>query len=393
MIEEINFSKKRIVNLLVMFVAMFVVTAFLCITKSTSIDVIISISFLNIIFFALLFVGLEIKRRRGEFSHREISYGKLAFVFSASLIVLFGLSFLPDFTKPIVILSIILYVFSDESIALYISLYMAIILVLVGSCNFYELASLVLISSGIISLTTLIKEKKYRTWISICIIAINIAVPCIFYYLSNQEIKFSIFIYNGITSIFLFLFIMLLYIPLKTYVSKEEEALLDVIVMDNYSLVCDIKAFSKFEYNHAIKVMNISRKCALNVGADEKVCSAAGLYYRLGKMEGEPFVENGVKLAINHCFPEKVINILSEYNGEYKPISSVESAIVNMVNIVVTKIELLDKDAMSSGWNQDIVIYQTLNELSGKGLYDNSGLSMNQFLKVRDILANEENLL
>ena len=37
-----------------------------------------------------------------------------------------------------------------------------------------------------------------------------------------------------------------------------------------------------------------------------------------------------------------------------------------------------------------MVIYQTINELSQKGVYDNSGLSMNQFLIIRNILANED---
>ena len=49
-----------------------------------------------------------------------------------------------------------------------------------------------------------------------------------------------------------------------------------------------------------------------------------------------------------------------------------------------------DKDSMKSTWNQNMVIYQTINELSQKGFYDNSGLTMNQFLVIREILANED---
>ena len=64
-----------------------------------------------------------------------------------------------------------------------------------------------------------------------------------------------------------------------------------------------------------------------------------------------------------------------------------------MVDSLVTKIELLDEDTMSSSWNQDMVIYQTLNDYSQAGYYDNSGLSMNQFLRVRQKLVNEESFL
>jgi hypothetical protein len=41
-------------------------------------------------------------------------------------------------------------------------------------------------------------------------------------------------------------------------------------------------------------------------------------------------------------------------------------------------------------WNQDMLIYQKLNTFSGSGLYDESGLGMNQFLRVRAILAKEK---
>ena len=117
--------------------------------------------------------------------------------------------------------------------------------------------------------------------------------------------------------------------------------------------------------------------------------AAAGFYYRIGVLEGEPFIENGVKLAQEKCFPEVIITILSEYNGEQKLPSSRESAIVHMVDACLKKIEMLNEHNLSTSWNQDMVIYQTLNELSATGMYDESGLSMNQFLKVRELLVRE----
>ena len=84
-----------------------------------------------------------------------------------------------------------------------------------------------------------------------------------------------------------------------------------------------------------------------------------------------------------------IITILSEYNGEQKLPSSRESAIVHMVDACLKKIEMLNEHNLSTSWNQDMVIYQTLNELSATGMYDESGLSMNQFLKVRELLVRE----
>ena len=64
-----------------------------------------------------------------------------------------------------------------------------------------------------------------------------------------------------------------------------------------------------------------------------------------------------------------------------------------MTDGLIKKLEVLDSQTMSSGWNQDMVIYQTLNEYSAQGLYDESGLSMNMFLKIREYLVNEEKLV
>ena len=56
--------------------------------------------------------------------------------------------------------------------------------------------------------------------------------------------------------------------------------------------------------------------------------------------------------------------------------------------------EALEKTSkIAGGWNKEMVIYQTLNEFSAQGLYDQSGLSMNMFLKIREYLVKEEALL
>ena len=87
------------------------------------------------------------------------------------------------------------------------------------------------------------------------------------------------------------------------------------------------------------------------------------------------------------------MQILEEYNGINRAPGTLESAIVQISDMIVTKFDLLDKDTFSAGWNRDIVIYQTMNEKSSEGLYDHCGLSMNQFLKIRELLVKEEILL
>ena len=53
----------------------------------------------------------------------------------------------------------------------------------------------------------------------------------------------------------------------------------------------------------------------------------------------------------------------------------------------------LGKNTLAHIIAAEMVIYQTLNEFSAQGLYDQSGLSMNMFLKIREYLVKEEALL
>ncbi len=236
-------------------------------------------------------------------------------------------------------------------------------------------------------------KDKMRLDVLVIMFTSNVAITLICYYLLNYNMSLYILLFAvglGVvcTAFFGLLFNFLLERSIKDYTNKY-----NIILNKNYSLVKDIKNYSLAEYTHAVKVSNLSRECAKVINANEMCAACGGFYYRLGRMEGEPEIDNAIRLASQNCFPRDVITIISEFGGIIEKPSTPESAIVHMVDSLVTKIELLDRETMSSSWNQDMVIYQTLNDYSQAGFYDNSGLSMNQFLQVRQRLVNEESFL
>ncbi|MCI8326373.1 MAG: hypothetical protein HFI37_01190 [Lachnospiraceae bacterium] len=236
------------------------------------------------------------------------------------------------------------------------------------------------------------KKKHLYLWVQFIVFfgTIIIVVSC---YYAQHLVVTSQTLMSAVIMVLINL--VSLQISLKVFQPKMEEVQNGIytgLLKENYPLVQSIRRFSELDYSHAVRVSNLCGECAHLLGLDEELCRAAGFYYRIGRMEGEPYIENGVLLAENVCFPEDLIQILREYNGELTVISSKESAIVHMVDRVVTKLDLLDKKTFSTNWNQDMVIYQTLNENSSTGIYDESGLSMNQFLKIRDFLVKGENL-
>lgn len=345
---------------------------------------------IDAMFLAVFIYILESNRLSGNIGNNTSTNYKgvsRCYMFSCLMVVVGYFS--PAYTMSAVSLVLFMSVVSNPEIAVSTGIFLSVLFCVATGSVFYELASyciLVLIGA---QLAKTMHEKRYRIWGCLILLSTALAIPMLFYYLANGTSSIDVLEWNLVINL---LVIMVYMIMSSSMYDKADHAATDsieAIIKEDYQLVQEVKNYSMSEYVHAMKVSTLARKCAKEIGADKKIVAAAGFYYRLGILEGEPFIENGVKLAQEKCFPEVIITILSEYNGEQKLPSSRESAIVHMVDACLKKIEMLNEHNLSTSWNQDMVIYQTLNEMSATGMYDESGLSMNQFLKVRELLVRE----
>lgn len=343
------------------------------------------------VFFAILIYMLENNRLEGKIgNHISNHYNSIAYCYGIFCVLVFLCYFLPAFTFPAAALALFMSIVSNPEIAISITAFFCVISGMATGGNFYELASCVILILTGAQMAKTMRDRKYRIWGCMILAAVSLMIPMLFYYLAYSESSVRVLVCNIISVVLMVIAYGFMADRLYDRAEFAEIDCIEKIVKEDYPLVLDIKKYSRAEYVHAMKVSTIARKCAAEIGANEMVVAAAGFYYRLGILEGEPFVENGVRLAEEKCFPGSIIRILSEYNGELRLPSSKESAIVHMVDACLKKIEMLSGHNLSTSWNQDMVIYQTLNELSGTGIYDESGLSMNQFLKVRELLVREE---
>ena len=242
-------------------------------------------------------------------------------------------------------------------------------------------------------LASALEKSNLKKWYYLILFCASTLIPPLFYYFHYQEFRYKVLIYGILEGAASILIIDLFYGRLLAVRDSEADNRLADLLDEENPLVRELEKFSRQEYLHAKRVSALSKRCAQVVGADEPLCAAAGFYYRIGIMEGDHIAENGARIAEKNCFPEPVFQILLEYQGREKLPSTTESAIVQMVDGLVKKLELFDATTMSSNWNLDMVIYQTLNEFSEHGMYDESGLSMNKFLKIREYLLNEEALI
>ena len=349
---------------------------------------------INICFF-LIFIVLLIKERLNNRLPERlyISYGKITFTLAVCFIItITSMLWAPVFFAPVMVIPLILNNVVSDKINICLSIYLVVVVFICQGRSAYNLVtSIMLIIFGLM-LSDYCNNKNILETIfaMIIILSVNILIPLVFYYFTYTELSMDAFIYSLICGVFTCGFVSV-YNPLITkQIIEKNDHVYDEILDDNYDLVKDIRRYSYIEYQHAKRVSKFAALCACEINANEKLAACGGFYYRLGKMEGEPEIDNAIKVANHHCFPVPIIDIISEYYGVLSLPSSRESAIVHMVDTIVTKIELLDSGTVNTYWNKNMVIYQTINENSQNGMYDQSGLSMNDFLKVRERLANED---
>lgn len=388
---EQNMPKKRLSHYGMIVVLTVLISGFFVYQNGFAIDAALAYLIMDAVFLAVLLYMLESCRICGQLGESATNhYKKIAASYGFSCVCIACCSFLPAFSVPAASIALFFCISANFEIAVSCCIFLCILFCMAAGRSIYELSACVLLILIGAEMVRTMREKKYRLWGCMILVSVSLCIPALCCYLANYSASPVLFLWNALFSAAAACFYF--FTADKRYDKIEYEYVnaYETIIKDNFPYVLDIKKYSKAEYVHAIKTATIARKCAAEIGEDELSAAAGGFYYRLGILEGEPFVENGVRLAQEGCFPAAVVQILAEYNGEKKLPSTKVSAIIHMVDACIKKIEMLNSQNLSSSWNQDMVIYQTLNELSASGIYDASGLSMNQFLKVRELLVREE---
>ena len=390
---ENAFSAKRVRKLALLLLCSILFPALCGFLHNVRVDDIIVWSFICLVCFLCFALYAERQRLQGEMSRGSSNdYSMLTFIY---LICLSGAcleSLLPAFAAPVMALSVLCNGAFRTKMGTVLAVYFSLLSALFSGGGEYEAIAYILLALAGVFMTELFLRRELRLWVGILTSCLSVIIPVCFNYLLSHvlEVQTILFTFGGS---FLTLLVLALMPKLRGRESVAEEISLDTIMDEHYHLRKEIERYSTVDYNHALRTSQVAARLAAGIGADEKLARAGGFYYRIGKLEGEPFIENGVRIAQDNCFSGRLVAILEEYNGQKRLPGSVESAIVQIADMIVTKFDLLDKDTFSSTWNRDIVIYQSMNEKSAEGLYDHSGLSMNQFLTIREMLVKEELLV
>lgn len=341
--------------------------------------------------FAVFFtLYLEWNRlRQGIYHEKANNFVRIALFYTGAAVVTAAISYLPGSMRPVILAPAMMVLVLDPFAGLMCGGYFAVILCLTQTADVASLSCYLLLGMFGCVLVPFFQKKENKGWGCFMIFCTSFCLNALFSILGQGQVTLWSLLESLAGAAISCVGIALLFWLCNDRIKNSRELMLAHIIDEDYELVEMMRSYAKADYEHAKRVSLIAKGCAQRVGADPMLCETAGFYYRIGRLEGKPYVRNGVALARKRSFPPEVIQILAEYNGEEQLPSTLESALIHITDSVVAKFDILDKSTLSSSWNQDIIIYQTMNENSARGLYDRSGLGMNMFLLIRDYLVKE----
>ena len=392
--KEEKVSIYRVLYIVGIFSIITATASILCVLNKMEIDQLLCVLFVILGFMPVLIFELLYERNQGHIGNNtQTNYKRIAFGVLISCVLLLVMSLLPEFYRPVILLTLIMSAFSNAHISMTLVMFFNVLLTMTTGGSFYELLVYIILTTIAIGFSNALMQAEYRLLISMVFMFASILFPSVFYYFAHEEMVITNFIYcifhGGLATAYTILF----YPKEKQNTEEEVPQMYQYLLEEDYIQIREVRAYSMAEYRHARKVSEIASQYATALGLDVQLAAVGGFYYRLGRWEGEPVIENGVKKAQELCFPTPLIQILKEYNAEEVLPSTPESALIHIIDAVLIKVELLEKEVGESQWNREVLIYQTLNELSTAGLYDQSGLSINSFIKIREWLAKEERLI
>lgn len=163
---------------------------------------------------------------------------------------------------------------------------------------------------------------------------------------------------------------------------------IDVLLSEDNELLLRLKEHSESLYNHCRLIGDLSAKAASLIGADVNLARAGGYYHEVGKIIGKNYIEEGLKLAEEYAFPDKLKEILKEHNIKYDKPTSVESAIVMISDNVATTIEYIDKTG-DQKFTSENIIDNIFRLRLDKGTFDDSGLSVRDYRLLKEFYQKE----
>lgn len=156
---------------------------------------------------------------------------------------------------------------------------------------------------------------------------------------------------------------------------------------ENELLLClmDINSES---YVHSLKVADTAVSVARKMDCDYELVNVSARFHEIGKIRGNNYVEDGIKILKENHFPREVITIVKEHNSKSNYPRTLESAIVMLSDSIETT---LSKVMETNGYNiqHEKIISQIIDIRFDSGCLDYAIKDLDQFKALRKAFLEE----
>lgn len=162
----------------------------------------------------------------------------------------------------------------------------------------------------------------------------------------------------------------------------------EILLSEDNELRMKMKDYSESLYNHCNLIGDLSGRAAREIGANEELSRAGGYYHEVGKINGKNYIEEGLKIADQYKFPEKLKEILRQHNIKYDKPTFIESAIVMISDNVVSTIDYIEKSGKQK-FASDKIIDNIFKMRLDKGTFDDAVLSLKDYKLLKEFYKKE----
>lgn len=167
---------------------------------------------------------------------------------------------------------------------------------------------------------------------------------------------------------------------------KTPDFLLRKITSDKFEAVMLMREKSASLYYHSTEVAEMSRLAAKRIGANYNLAYAGGLYHDIGKLAGNEYIKEGLKLADRYGIPIEVKAIIVEHNVKSRLPKTKEAAIVMLSDTAVSAIEYVKGTMDKKDISERAIMENALNKRLVTGALRKSGLSIEEFDEIKATL-------
>lgn len=278
---------------------------------------------------------------------RQLHYVNLILLLMTFLVCITGFlssrGYNVSFIIPYVVLPIMLRLFTDSRLAMYVNIVTVLIISFFAFNS--QLFIFLHIPAALVACISLYQMNKriqiFRTSVYIFLFYLIMYAGYMFWQSATFTVKYDVILQFAISSVLLLLAYPLIYVVEKAFGFVSDVSLLE-LADGNNELLRHLSDKAPGTFQHSMQVANLGQEVAYKIGGNALLVRAGALYHDIGKMVNPMFftenqlgginphdslspeksaqiiirhVTDGVKLAKKYRVPAQIRNIIASHHG------------------------------------------------------------------------------